>query len=258
MSMKTLFLAWQAGHATREWYPIGRLDADLAKSYFRFGYTHGAERAHKEVDLKPLDAFPDFNSFFESSELFPLFSNRVIGKERGEFFEYLKRLDLASEANPIEILAVTGGERQTDNFEVFPKVQRNEVGGFEVRFFLHGWRHVHEVARGKIDTLVPGERLQVSIETNNPATGYAVQLMSSDYIMLGWAPHYLVPDLVTVIAQCPVPFSARVIKVNPIPAPSKQRVLIQLEGCWPQNFEPMAGPDFQLIKADVPVVEELV
>jgi hypothetical protein len=256
--MKTLFLAWQDCQTTREWYPIGRLDADPGKSYFRFGYTRGAERAQKKVGFKPLDAFPDFNALYESSELFPLFSNRVMGRERGEFLNYLERLDLGSEANPIEILAVTGGERQTDNFEVFPKIQRNDAGVFEARFFLHGWQHVHDVAKRRIDALQPGEGLQVSVEMNNPATSLAVQLMTKDYIMLGWAPRYLVSDLVTVIARCPVPVSAKVIKINPVPAPSKQRVLIRLDACWPENFEPMSDPDFQLIHAAEPVMAELV
>ena len=88
--MKTLFLAWQDHAATRAWYPIGRLDADLGKSRYQFGYTHGAELANKRAGLKPLDAFPDFRGVYQSGELFPLFRNRILGEDRKDFQEYLR------------------------------------------------------------------------------------------------------------------------------------------------------------------------
>ena len=164
--MKTLFLAWQDTSATRAWYPIGRLDADLSTSRFRFGYTRGAEIAHQKSGLEPLDSFPDFRRIYEASELFPLFRNRVLGQERKDFKEYLAQLDLTPEqADPLEILALTGGERQTDNLEVFPKIQRHKGGGFSARFFLHGWRHVNKPAQDKLMTLKAGANLRLAIET---------------------------------------------------------------------------------------------
>jgi len=38
---------------------------------------------------------------------------------------------------------------------------------------------------------------------------------------------------------------AEVVKVNPAPAPSQERVLIQIQGKWPEGYEPMSGPDFE-------------
>ena len=34
------------------------------------------------------------------------------------------------------------------------------------------------------------------------------------------------------------------MEVNPQPAPSKQRVLIEMQGKW-DDYEPMSGPDYQ-------------
>jgi hypothetical protein len=246
--MKTLFLAWQDTAATRAWYPIGRLDADVLNSRFQFGYTHGAELAHNVAGLEPLDSFPDFHKKYESSELFPMFRNRVLAEDRKDFKEYLRQLDLSPDANPIEILALTGGQRQTDNFEVFPKIERHKDGGFRCKFFLHGWRHVNHAAQQKLLTLKTGDTLRVAVELNNPATVHALQLETpDDYHMIGWAPRFLVTDLCKAIAESPTDVCATVTKVNPEPAPAKQRLLIEIKGHWPENYEPMNSPEFQLL-----------
>ena len=249
--MKTLFLAWQDTAATRAWFPIGRLDADVPQSRFRFGYTRGAKMAHDKAGLEPLDSFPHFHKLYEASELFPLFRNRIVSEERKDFKEYLKQLDLNPEqATPLEILALTGGERETDNFEVFPKIERHKNGGFNCRFFLHGWRHVNEASQQKLLGLKSGEALRVALELNNPATIHALQLQTpDDYHMVGWAPRYLVKDLIQAICESPTDICATVVKVNPVPAPAKQRVLIELKGHWPANYKPMSTAEFQPLTA---------
>src|SRR5271170_6043746 len=130
----------------------------MGRKRFHFGYTRGAQMAHKQAGLEPLESFPDFKKSYESGELFPLFRNRVLGADRKDFHEYLKWLDLhPDERDPIAILSVTGGERQTDNLEVFPKIERHADGGFRCRFFLHGWRHVNETAQQRLLQLKAGD-----------------------------------------------------------------------------------------------------
>lgn len=70
---------------------------------------------------------------------------------------------------------------------------------------------------------------------------------SYTYNMLGLGrSQYLVGDLVAATAESPEPdYSARVVQVNPMPAPSNHRVLIEMQGCWDNDHEPMSGPDFQ-------------
>lgn len=251
MSEKTLFLAWQnkAPKAqTREWFPVGRLDVLEHRSLYRFRYLRGAERAHEETGFEPLVDFPDFHERYEASDLFPLFQNRVLAPGRPDFREYLRMLDLPDQANPIEILSVAGGYRATDSFEVFPKIERNDNGAFCCRFFLHGWRHVSEDDQRRMESLDSGDRLFVAIELTNPATQLAVQLQTEDYHVIGWAPRYLVHDLIGAIAKAPGEYKAQVIRVNPVPAPSKQRLLVELCGHWP-DYEPMITDDFQPLAA---------
>lgn len=247
--MSTLFIAWQAGDASRAWFPIGRLDAEAAREEYVFRYTRGALHACQSAGFKPLVAFPDFNRRYESSELFPLFKNRVLDPARKDFAEYLGWLALdPASADPIEILGLTGGERQTDSFEVFPKVAKRPDGTFTCRFFLHGLRHVSEAARKRAELLEVNESLQVAIEVNNPATGLAVQLQTRDCHMLGWVPRYLVKDLCAAISHGQS-VEAKVTRINRINAPSARRVLVELRGGLPADGEPMTTDEYEVLVA---------
>lgn len=247
--MQSLYLAWQAPAPTRAWFTIGRLSVarDREHPLYVYQYTEGALRANKEVGLDPLPAFPDFRHRYEASELFPLFKNRVIDPHRRDFADYLRSLDLdPRHPDPIEILAVTGGIRQTDSFEVFPKIEKAPDGGFSCRFFLHGLRHVSEEGQRRGLLLQPNEALRVSLELDNPVSGYAIQLASTEYQFLGWAPRYLVMDLLQAISQSPR-LSARVVRVNETTVPLNRRILVELSGKWPEGYDPMSGREFQTI-----------
>ncbi len=250
--MKTLFLAWQdkrlrGDHedGSRAWFPIGRLDADPNDAHYRFAYTRGVLQARAKAGFQPLEAFPKLEALYESAELFPLFQNRLISTKREDYAEYLHRLDLSPGADPFEILAISGGGKQTDNLEVFPKILTRRDGSFSCRFFLHGWRHVNQPSQERTHTLRPGDQLQVSLELNNPATGVAIQIESAnDYFMLGWAPRYLIKDALKAISGDPAKIQARVIRVNPPPAPHNQRVLIEIEGVFQAGYQPMSSEEF--------------
>ena len=243
MSTRTLFLAWQDSRPGKAWFPVGRLDADVEESCYRFRYIGGARRAQEEVGFPPLIDFPDWEGDFQSAELFALFRNRVMNPARPDYTGYLQRLGLSEEADPIEILSTNGGHRVTDAYEVFPKIQKDSGGGFSCRYFLHGWRHINDAAKGRIDRLEQEEELYLTLEVNNPVTGLALQVQTTDYCMIGWAPRYLVADLVVAIAEGPGSCGAKVVRTNPEAVLPQQRVLIEMRGCWNQH-EPMSSEDF--------------
>lgn len=250
MTPNTLFLAWQ-DKRDRQWFPVGRLDADPERSWYRFGYTHGASAAKKESGFAPLYDFPYFNRVYKSDHLFPLFENRVMNRTRRTFGEYLDLLAIDDpDPDPLEILAVDGGYRVTDNFEVFPKIEKGEAGGFRSRFFLHGSRHVSEAAQRRLTGLNPGDPLYVTIELTNPRAQLAVQLQTTDYHMIGWAPRYLVTDLVRAMAHAPSRYKAKVVRVNSESLLYKQRVLIELSGYWPEEYQPMSSKPYRLLVED--------
>jgi len=175
----------------------------------------------------------------------------VQNQNRPSFREYLHRLDLdkgqETPFDPIEALAVSEGRRATDSLEIFPNVERTDDGSFAIKFFLHGWRYLHPAASARVLNLRPGEDLSVAVEVTNPATGCAIQLQTRDRMLIGYAPRYLIPDLAKVIGQCSTPVSARVSRLNRPPAPPSQRVLVLFEGCWPEDYQPMSGPELKAL-----------
>jgi hypothetical protein len=241
--MKSLFLAWQAPN--RAWFPVGRLDADATQHHYCFGYTRGAIQAEQAVGFKPLPAFPEFQRVYESTELFPLFQNRVLDPNRKDFAAYLASLDLPpSSEDPIEILAVSGGERQTDSLDVFPRITSRPDGAFRCRFFLHGWRHMSPASQERAMKLQVGESLGVSLELTNRAAPVAILLTSSDYSFLGWTPRYLVSDLLKAISEKPS-VGAHVVRVNAADVPANRRVLVELTGTLKAGSQPMSTEEFQ-------------
>ena len=249
MNRKTLFLAWQDKVKSRQWFPIGRLDADLGPPTYRFRYTGGAVRAQSEAGFPLLIEFPELEWDYRASQLFPLFRNRVINRRRPDRRNYLRALDLTEGADPFEILSTSGGYRATDAYEVFPKLVKGPDGSFKCRFFLHGWRHVNRGAQERLEALTPAERLYVTLELTNPSTRLAVQIQTTDYHMIGWAPRYLVRDLARAMTERPRDYAASVVRINPQPAPSKQRVLIEMRGKW-DGYEPMEGGDYRPVVGD--------
>jgi hypothetical protein len=241
MGARTLFLAWQDSRS-RQWFPVGRLDADRREVSFRFRYTGGAERAQREVGFEPPADFPSLQKDYRSLVLFPLFRKRIMASERPDFADYLQTLDLPARADPMEILALDGSH-VTEAFEVFPKLEKGADGSFCCRFFLHGWRYVNPTAQHRLNRVTANERLHVTLELSNPVARVAVQLQTLDYHVIGWAPRYLVKDLMMAMAESPGTCVAHVVRVNPLQSPSQQRLLIELSGNW-GSHEPMTEPDF--------------
>ena len=250
MNTKTLFLAWQDQDERKKshpWFPVGRLDVE--PELYRFRYIGGAKRAEREIGFPPLISFPELDREYRSSELFALFRNRVMAKGRPDRMAYLRNLDLPENATPFYILSVSGGSRVTDAYEVFPKLEKDADGYFTCRCFLHSWRHASKEAQERIDELKAEEELYVTLELTNPATKLAVQIQTKDYYMIGWTPRYLVSDLAMAMTEDPNDYHAKVVRVNPMPAPSSQRVLVEMRGRW-KKPEPMSSEDFQPLASD--------
>ena len=245
---KTLFLAWQDRGQTRMWYPVGRLDMDIENARYRFRYTQGAKRAQDAVNFQLLHDFPHRDRNYRSSVLFALFRNRIIASKRPDRTDYLKRLTLPSDAGAFEILSVNGGTRVTDSYEVFPKLEKGSDGSFSCRFFLRGWRHFEPLSQVFIDKLKPDERLHLEPDPQNHADRPALRVCTIDDTQIGWTPRYLARGLTGVVTEDRNECRARVVRVNPQPAPSKQRLLIELAGNW-GSHQPMSNPDL------IPIVE---
>src|SRR5690606_32438330 len=138
-----LFVAWRDPESRRI-FPVGRLVRiqDPLEGY-EFAYIQGATAA-ANYGFVPFLAFPDLHQVYRSSELPPFFKNRVLSPSRPDYGEYMETLALdPATADPVTVLAVSGGRRTTDKVEVFPDlVRESETGCIRTRFLVRGVQHV--------------------------------------------------------------------------------------------------------------------
>ena len=163
---KAVFIAWRGGgEANGHWSPVAQLEH--ADGDYRFVYTRGALAL---PGFQPFPGMPDLEEVYYSEALFPLLANRLLARSRPEYQAWLRWSDFdpADPPDPLAILGVTEGIRQTDAVEVFPRPVPDALGGYRSRFFLHGLRHASEVARDRIAAIQPGDRIEIEVEDDNP------------------------------------------------------------------------------------------
>jgi hypothetical protein len=254
--MRALFVASRTSQpGSKSWGPVGRLDYDGA--VYRFVYTEGAKklRAH---GFYPFYGMEDLDKVYESFDLFPVFQNRLLTKSRPEYNDYLQWSDFdpSDLPDPISILGVTEGIRQTDWIELFPCPRPNEEGNYLNKFFLHGLHLMPSSAKEQVNQLQAGDELNHRLENDNPADNYAVALYDADSSeRIGYVPRYLAREVRRLVGGCltcpdDIGVKITVKRVN-LNAPLQQRVLCQMEACWPEGFTPCSDADFEPIPAEM-------
>ena len=239
MNPKTLYVGWLDAAKTRAWYPVGHLDADIQNRRYRFRYTEGALRAQKEVQFRPTLEFPDLYGDYRSPRLFAMFRNRIMSPKRPDYSRVVRYLGLTQEANPIEFLAANGGYRNTDSFEVFPRIETDATRSFSFRFCLWGKERPTAAAMRRADRLEPGEDLYVTPELTTPLSRAVVLIRTAEDHVIGHAPQCLVHGL----SRPDYPdYSAQVVRINPR-ATTGLRILLEVRGQVKESA-PMSGKDF--------------
>ena len=251
--MKTLFLAWQDPGTARRWYPVGKLTE--TDGCCQFVYTQGALDA-QHAGFCPLPSFPDLHATYESTQLFPLFSNRVLSPARPDYAEFVGWLSLPKgEGNPFALLARSGGKRATDTLAVFPCPEMDAEGLYHIHLFVHGLSHMTSAAIARAETLEAGETLLVMPDIQNPTEPNALMVRTAerfpgDLSLLGYFPQYLLDDLAHLLKTSDNPREAiKVVveRVNPVPAPVQFRLLCCVSMKWPDGFRPFSSSAYQSI-----------
>lgn len=245
--MQNLCIFWQ-NPDTRRWYSVGTLTRTA--SLYEFVYTKGAEDAKGFV---PFGRMNDLYRVYRSSELFPLFANRVLARSRPEYDRYVRWI--GAETAPDDkmlILARTGGARATDSLMVYAKPEPNERSEFDLFFLCHAIRHLPSTAIEHLNELQEGDALYPMLDVLNAFDPDAVGLRTSDPVwFIGYVPRFFAKDVrICIQATEPSQVSLRVARVNP-DAPLQLRLLCRLITPWPKGFEPCSGPEFEpLVKTD--------
>ncbi len=245
-----LIVAWRWGDANQgRWGRVGRLEHD--GGLYRFCYTHGARTL---PGFQPFPQMYDLEQVYESEDLFPLFANRLLSPKRPEYEAYLRWGGFApgAQPDPIAILGVTEGKRETDAVEVFPSPVLDAGGCYLNKFFMHGVRWMPKEAHRRILDLTENERLFVMLDVCNPHDANAVAIRTdSDRTMIGYVPRYLAHDVWELLRRCQPNFIELFVQRVNRDAPLQQRVLCRMRACWPDGFQPCAGESFQPIPAEM-------
>lgn len=242
-----LFVAWRSAEPSQSnWGPVGVLERTPTGSY-RFGYTKGARSL---PGFRPFPGMARYDVLYESDELFPIFANRLLNARRPEYEPSLmwSGFEAGEQPNPIQLLGVTEGRRQTDSLEVFPCPEPDADGCFAAKFFLHGLRHASPEAIARVSLLKNGELLRIVPEDDNQFDRYAVAVWTEGVEhRIGYVPRYLARDIRLLHGSCGPDFATLLVeRINP-GAPLQQRLLCQMKACWPPSFRPCSGEEFQPI-----------
>lgn len=257
-----VFVAWRdpVGHRC---YPVARLarsgsEDGIGSVEYEFVYVRGANDARAK-GFSPIVPFDRFEGVYRSRGLFPFFANRLMSEARPEYAGFLDRLMLGpGHADPLEVLTRTGGIRATDSFEVFPLPRIDpDLPGFRTLFLVHALRHFPASAHERIARLQPGELLYLMQDCQNEWDPHAIALRTADRVLVGHIPNYLLLEVYTLANQCES-VDLTVAKVSPTPAPLDQRLLCQMESCWPPDYQPYVHDRFQPIPADAVATATLI
>ncbi len=245
LTERRLYVAWQ-DEASRLIHQVAVLverNEEEGRAYL-FAYLKTATQL---ASFRPFVAFPDLYRIYRSSALFPFFQNRVMSDRRPDYPQFVESLGLESPAEPVEILARTGGQRATDRVLLIPVPERRDDRAI-AHFFVHGLRYVEGIAE-TLNALHAGDQLRVACDVQNPAEPDALLVLTAGHRVVGYIPNYLVPFAQDMIAGCGANgLEVHVERINQGEVPPNRTVFCSLTSCWPDGYEPFAEPDY------VPVV----
>ena len=234
--MKSLYIAWQDPE-TRLWHTVGILIKQ--NDSYTFAYTKGALASPR---FKYLGRMHDLYQRYVSSELFPLFSNRVLSRSRPEYPDYVRWLAVEPENDePMQLLARSGGIRATDELCVYPLPEINAKGEIELFFLSHGLRHLSQSDLQNVNQLKIGDKILFKPEDENPADCFALRLETNQHQTVGYCPRYLNRDLRRVIDLTNVDISVERLNLD---APIQYRLLCRATFILPVGLAYFAGDEY--------------
>ncbi len=248
MKEEKLYIAWQDPWS-RRWWPVGLLARDKY-NIFRFSYTKGAQTLNEREHLELFANMNDLFTIYQSDELFPLFSNRLLPRGRPEYKKYLEWMDIKDDVDnaSFTMLALTEGVRGTDTLEVFRCPEKNKQGKYDVRFFIHGIRYLAGPDMERINELKEKEKLFLMLDFQNEFDYWAIALRTEDPLsIVGYCPRYFTEDIYKLLASCePSDIVVTVHRVN-TDAPQQYKLLCRVVAPWPDGFQPCSGEEYKPI-----------
>ncbi len=243
---RVLFVAWQAPDS-RAITPVGRLRVTRAAAGHEYEFCY--LRPARNVLGRPFASFPNFDVVYRSTELFPFFENRMVPRQSPDFAGMAASVGLRSDADPFEVLAISGGQRATDTLEVFPEPRTDRAASSaSFRFLVRGARY-RPGAHDQIDRLQVGDHLRLEPEADNPVDPQAVLVVPASGTAVGWAPAYLCPALhrsASAATHGWDDLDATVSHIGDRSGPAHFRLLCEVSFPWPFPDGPFDTPEFEV------------
>jgi len=241
--VKILYIAW-SDKKVNKWLPVGRLCYDSEK--YIFCYTKGAKESPRFI---PFGTMVDLERVYTSEDLFPLFENRLLNRNRPEFKRMLSWLDIEEEDyDPLDVLALTEGKRGTDSLEIFPCPTISSDNIYRMSFFSHGLRYIDERATASLEDLKEGDLLYLLPDPQNRYDPNAIIMRSDDPVRFaGYCPRYIVKDFHSLLKDVDPAMIHVTIKRLNFDAPAPYRILCNIRAKCPDGFRPCSDPLFEPI-----------
>jgi len=197
---------------------------------YEFRYVQPAD------GIRPLLGFGDVSRRYFSTEMFPLFAERIMSARRPDRASYLEALDLTEDSEPWEVLMRSGGRRAGDMIEVVPEPGVSGDGETSCTFLVHGVRHCGPEASVAISGLQQHDELELRWERDNPVNERAVLVLSESGVAVGYVPDPLVDFVHTVMEAGE--HRLVVVRANGPEVGSHLRLLVRLHGHVPAGYLP--------------------
>lgn len=237
-----LIVAWQ-DPTVRLISPVGLLDIEGGQYCFRY-----IRRAQDLESFRPILGFPELDRVYESESLFPFFSQRVMMPRRPDYERYLGQLSLARDAEPMEVLGRSQGQRHGDCYQLLPVPTVSADGGTSYIFLVNGIRHMLDVDAGvesRLAALRPGDSLYLANEETNEFNPRAILVTADRSHRIGWVPDLLL-DYVHEIRN----FSRECVSVVHVNGPDVDphlRLMVKIQGRVRPGYDPLGDPSWRPI-----------
>lgn len=220
-----VYLAWQEPN-TKEWHVVGMLRE--YKEGYTFDYTGGAYASNKFIAFSGME---NLEKTYVSTELFPLFKNRLLSKNRPEYPRFIDWLGLEkNNLSPISILGRSGALRGTDSLQMFNRIEIDLDGSFEHVFFAHGLSHLSQSALNRVTNLTSGERLYLCLDCQNSFDGNAIIIRAEKPAeIVGYCPRYFTKYICKSLRENSFNFSIHVETLSKN-APANYQLMCKLKG----------------------------
>lgn len=186
MENNKLCLLWQ-NKKSRHWYHVGNLTYEEDKYFFEYQVEQSKRNVFEALKngYRFHPAFPNINQKYESEILFSAFARRLPQKSRKDYRVILKNLGITKESTDFEIMSITGGTINSDNYEFVRPIERDGTK-FKLDFYLRGWRHHND----DWEYLKVDDELSLILEPENEYDNDAVAIYKNNEKKIGYVPAF--------------------------------------------------------------------